>query len=65
MGNKARRRAWAALVRSDPRLNETDKRVALAVAEADRRGFRFLAHEDRDEFWFEPNEFYAAAKLAA
>jgi len=63
MGNRAKRRAWAARVMSDPRLNELDKRVALAIAEADRRGFT-LCEQDGD-FYFEPKDQYVAAKLAA
>jgi hypothetical protein len=63
MGNRAKRRAWEISVLTDPRLNEIDRRVALAVAEADRRGF-VLCEKDGD-FYFEPNDRYVAAKMAA
>ncbi len=63
MGNRARRRVWEISVLADPRFNETDRRVALAVAEADRRGF-VLCEKDGDYF-FEPSDRYVAAKMAA
>ncbi len=63
MGNKAKRRAWAAQVNSDPRLSEFDRQVAFAVAEADRRGFTLC--EKDGEFYFEPKDEYVAAKMAA
>ncbi|REF89608.1 hypothetical protein DES32_0835 [Methylovirgula ligni] len=62
MGNRSRRRAWEISVLADPRLNETDKRVALAVAEMDRRGF-VLCERD-DDFYFERKDQWQA-KLAA
>ena len=62
MGNKARRRAWELRVRADPRLNETDRAVALAVAEMDRRGY--VMCERNGDFYFERKDQWQA-KLAA
>ncbi|MEJ0051570.1 MAG: hypothetical protein WDN02_10245 [Methylovirgula sp.] len=62
MGNRARRRVWEISVLADPRLNETDRRVALAVAEADRRGF--VLCEQNGEFFFAAKDQYVAAKAA-
>jgi hypothetical protein len=62
-GKPCKTPAWEISVLTDPRLNETDRRVALAVAEADRRGF-VLCEKDGDYF-FEPNDQYVAAKMAA
>jgi hypothetical protein len=62
MGNRAKRRAWAAQVRSDPRLSELDRQVALAVADMDRKGFTLC--EKGGEFFFAPKDQWLA-KLAA
>src|SRR4051794_10941894 len=37
VGNRAKRRAWIHRVMSDPRLTENHRRLALTVAEMDRR----------------------------
>ncbi len=63
MGNRVKRRAWEAKVRTDPRLSELDRQVAFAVAEADRRGFTLC--EQDGQFYFEPKNEYVAAKMAA
>ncbi len=63
MGNRAKRRAWTARVSTDPRLSEFDRQVALAIAEADKRGFTL--YEQDGEFYFEPKDEYVAAKMAA
>ena len=42
MGNRARRRAWAHRVMSDPRLTEFDKMLAMTVADMDPKGLHFL-----------------------
>ncbi|WP_354049532.1 hypothetical protein [Bradyrhizobium sp. LB12.1] len=44
---------------SDPRLTESHRRLALTVAEMDRRGFTFC--ELDGELFFEPKEHYAAS----
>ncbi len=62
MGNHAKRRAWAMQVRSDPRLSEFDRQVALAVAEMDRRGFTLC--EQNGDFFFAAKDQYVAAKTA-
>ncbi|MET4371466.1 uncharacterized protein YbaA (DUF1428 family) [Bradyrhizobium sp. LB1.3] len=59
MGNRAKRRAWVHRVMSDPRLTESHRRLALTVAEMDRRGFTFC--ELDGELFFEPKEHYAAS----
>ncbi len=62
MGNRAKRRAWEARVRTDPRLSEFDKNVALAVADMDRRGF--VLCERGDDLFFERKDQWLQ-KLAA
>lgn len=62
MGNRARRRAWASRVCADPRLSETDRQVALTIAEVDRRGFTLC--EQDGEFYLERKTQWQA-RLAA
>ncbi len=62
MGNRARRRVWAQQVNCDPRLNEPDRRAALAVAEMDRKGFT-LCEIDGD-FFFVPKDQWRLARAA-
>lgn len=59
MGNKAKRRAWAHRVMSDPRLTDFHRQHALTIAEMDRRGFVYC--EMDGEPYFEPNDRYAAS----
>lgn len=59
MGNRAKRRAWAYRVVSDPGLTDLDKKLALTVARMDRRGFSLC--EMNGEFFFRPKEQYAAS----
>jgi hypothetical protein len=63
MGNRARRRAWAHRVMSDPRLTDFHRQLALTTAEMDRRGF--VLCELDGELFFEPTQRYAAANAAA
>jgi hypothetical protein len=63
MGNKAKRRAWAHRVMSDPRLTDFHRQLALTIADMDRRGFTFC--EMGGEVFFQPKEQYAAANTAA
>lgn len=62
MGNRARRRAWASRVSTDPRLSETDRQVALAIADMDRRGFTLCEREG--EFYLERKDQWRV-KMAA
>jgi uncharacterized protein YbaA (DUF1428 family) len=59
MGNKAKRRAWAHRVMSDPRLSDFHRQLALTTAEMDRRGF--VLCEMDGELVFEPKPQYAAS----
>jgi hypothetical protein len=59
MGNRAKRRAWARRVASDPRLTDFHRHLALTIAEMDRRGFTFC--ELDGELFFEPKPQYAAS----
>jgi hypothetical protein len=59
MGNRAKRRAWAHRVMSDPRLSDIHRHLALTIAEMDRRGF--VLCELDGELFFEPTERYAAS----
>jgi hypothetical protein len=63
MGNRAKRRAWARRVASDPRLTDFHRRLAMTIAEMDRRGFVFC--ELNGELFFQPKERYAAANTRA
>jgi hypothetical protein len=63
VGNKAKRRAWAHHVLSDPRMTDIHRHLALTIAEMDRRGFVFC--ELDGELFFQPKERYAAANAAA
>lgn len=62
MGNRAGRRAWLARINADPRSSELHKRLALAIAEMDKRGFVLCEREE--DYYFEPKDQYAAAKTA-
>ena len=59
MGNKAKRRAWAHRVLSDPRMTDFHRQLALKVAEMERRGFNF--YERDGEIFFQPKPQYAAS----
>jgi hypothetical protein len=63
MGNRAKRRAWAHHVLSDPRMTDLHRNLALTIAEMDRRGFVFC--ELDGELFFQPKQRYAAANAAA
>ena len=63
MGNRAKRRAWACRVMSDPRMTDINRQLALTIADMDRRGFVFC--EMDGELFFQPKEQYAAANAAA
>ncbi|MCP3400247.1 hypothetical protein [Bradyrhizobium sp. CCGB20] len=59
MGNRAKRRAWASRVLSDAHLTDLDKKLALSIADMDRRGFTFCQMDG--EFFFQPKPQYAAS----
>lgn len=63
MGNRAKRRAWAHRVMSDPRLTDFHRQLAMTVADMDRRGFVFC--ELDGEFFFQPKNQYATANAGA
>ncbi|MET4722040.1 uncharacterized protein YbaA (DUF1428 family) [Bradyrhizobium japonicum] len=59
MGNRAKRRAWACRVMSDPRMTEFHRQFAMTIADMDRRGFTLC--ELDGELFFEPKQQYAAS----
>lgn len=63
MGNRAKRRAWAHRVLSDPRMTDFHRQLAITIADMDRRGF--VICEMNGELFFRPKEQYAAANNAA
>ncbi|WP_128917227.1 hypothetical protein [Bradyrhizobium nanningense] len=63
MGNRAARRAWTSRVMSDANLTDLDKRLALSIADMDRRGFTFCQIDGG--FFFQPEPQYAASLAAA
>ena len=63
MAIRAKRRAWARRVMSDPSLPDFDRQLALAVAGIDRRGIMFCRMDG--ELFVEPRPQYAANLAAA